>query len=53
MNCPLGILAIEKIRSIYGNLFIPISLRSYDGAALGESFRGYSDYLGLSAAPSG
>ena len=53
VNCPLGILAIEKIRSIYGNLFIPISIHSYDGDALGESFRGYSDFLGLSAAPSG
>ena len=53
VNCPLGILAIEKIHSIYGNLFIPISIHSYDGDALGESFRGYSDFLGLSAAPSG
>ena len=53
VNCPLGILAIEKIRSIYGSLFIPVSIHAYDGDALGEAFRGYSDFLGLSAAPSG
>ena len=53
VNCPLGILAIEKIRSIYGSLFIPVSIHAYDGDALGEAFRGYSSFLGLSAAPSG
>lgn len=53
VNCPLGIAAIEKIRSIYGNRFIPISLHNYQDDVLGSGTTDYADALGLAAAPSG
>ena len=52
-NCPLGIRAIENMESIYGDRFIPITIRTYGGDPLGTDMNGYSTFLGLSAAPSG
>ncbi len=52
-NCPLGILAIERLRDTYGDLFIPVSIHTYTGDQLGSGLSGYSSALGLSAAPSG
>ena len=52
-NCPLGILAIERLRATYGDLFIPVSIHTYTGDQLGSGLSGYSSALGLSAAPSG
>ena len=52
VNCPLGILAIEKIKSIYGKQFLPIALHCYMGDPLGTGLDKYAQFLGLSAAPS-
>lgn len=53
-NCPLGIVAIENLERIYGDRFIPLTLRCYGGDILGgpEAQR-YSNFLGLMAAPTG
>lgn len=53
VNCPLGIQAIEKIRGIYGNRFIPISLHNYQDDVLGSGTTDYAAALQLAAAPSG
>lgn len=53
VNCPLGILAIEKIRSLYGSRFIPVSLHNYPGDVLGGGSESYVSYLNFSAAPTG
>lgn len=50
-KCPLGILAIEKIKSIYGEQFLPIALHSFPGDQLGAGIEGYSAYLNFSGAP--
>lgn len=52
-NCPLGILAIERLRDTYGDQFIPVSIHTYTGDQLGTGLSGYSSALGLTAAPSG
>ena len=52
-NCPLGIRAIENLQSVYGDRFIPITIRTYGSDMLGTGMTGYSSFLGLSAAPSG
>lgn len=52
-NCPMGILAIENLHRIYGDRFIPITLRCYQGDVLGTGVTGLASFLGLSAAPSG
>jgi hypothetical protein len=53
VNCPLGILAIEHLREYAGDQFIPISIHTYTGDPFGSGLSGYTNYLGLSAAPSG
>ena len=52
-NCPLGIRAIENMQSIFGDRFIPITIRTYGSDFLGTGMAGYSSFLGLSAAPTG
>lgn len=52
-NCPLGILAIEKIRSLYGDLFIPVSIHTYSGDIFGSGLSSYSDFFAFTGAPSG
>ena len=51
-NCPLGFISIEKIHDLYGDLFIPICIRTFQDP-LGAGLTSYTDFLGLSAAPSG
>lgn len=53
INCPQGIIAIEKLREVYGSRIIPVSLHCYTGDAWGSGLTDYSSALGLSAAPSG
>ena len=52
VNCPLGILGIENCEKAFGEQFIPISIHTYTGDSYGSGLSDYSDYLGLSAAPS-
>ncbi len=52
-NCPMGILAIENLQRIYGDRFIPITLRCYQGDVLGTGVTGLASFLGLNAAPTG
>ena len=53
VNCPLGILGIENCEKAFGENFIPISIHTYTGDSYGSGLSSYTDYLGLSAAPSG
>lgn len=52
-NCPLGIVAIENLENLYGNRFIPLTLRCYGGDMLGTGVGTYASFLGLQAAPTG
>lgn len=52
-NCPLGILAVEKIKSIYGDRFIPLVLHTYQGDQLGTGLESYSNYFKFTGAPQG
>lgn len=51
-NCPLGILTIEKCEKAFGDKFIPISIHTYTGDPYAGTMGGYSQFLGLNAAPS-
>ncbi len=51
-NCPLGVLAMESLEERYGDLFIPICIRTYGDDPLGIGLSDYSTFLGLAAAPS-
>lgn len=51
INCPLGIVAIEKCEQAFGERFIPVGIHSYTGDNLGSAFMDYSAFLGLNAAP--
>ncbi len=51
-NCPQGILAIEELKSVYGDLVIPVSIHTYTGDPFSGGLESYSAFLGLSAAPS-
>lgn len=54
-NCPLGILAVDNLKAIYHDNFIPVVIRTYNGDAHGRYVTNYSSYLGLDdfGAPSG
>lgn len=54
-NCPLGIIAIEKIQERYGDSFIPISIHTYNNDPLSNGLSNYTSSLGLDqlGAPSG
>lgn len=55
-NCPLGILAIENLESVYGDQFIPVSIHTYNGGdALSTGVTGYgtSVFGGNLSAPIG
>ena len=53
-NCPLGHLAIEYLRKLYGPLFIPLCYHTYTGDAYESGMTDYVQYfLGLTAAPTG
>lgn len=50
--CPQGILATEYLEELYGDLFIPIAIHSYDADPFGGAeVNAYSSFLGLAAAP--
>lgn len=52
-NCPLGFLSIEKIHEMYGDLFIPICIRTFQDP-LGAGLTDYTTGIGLgAAAPAG
>lgn len=51
-NCPLGIVMIEKLRMMYGDRFIPVSLHTYTGDPYAAGMMDYSNSLELIAAPS-
>lgn len=52
-NCPLGILAFENLKKLYGNKVIPITLHCYQSDPLGQGLYDYAQFLGFNAAPSG
>ena len=52
-NCPLGINAMENLERLYGEQFIPITLRNYGSDFLGAGSTAYASFLGFSAAPTG
>lgn len=52
-NCPQGILAIEHLEEVYGDLFIPVSLHTYSGDPYGTGFENYADFLNIVGYPSG
>jgi len=54
-NCPLGILAIEKLQERYGDNFIPISIHTYNNDPLSRGLSNYTSLLGIDqlGAPSG
>lgn len=51
-NCPLGIVTIEKLRKMYGERFIPVSLHTYTGDPYAYGVTDYSNGLELNSAPS-
>lgn len=52
-NCPLGIVGIERLEELYGDLIIPICIRTYGDDPLGTGLQDYSTFLGFTGAPSG
>ncbi len=53
INCPLGILAIEKMKELYGDKLVVVSAHTYTGDQLGSGLSSYTSALGLSSAPAG
>ena len=52
--CPQGIIGIEYLKELYGDLFIPIAVHSYTGDQLGGAEQtAYTSFLGLNGAPTG
>ena len=52
--CPQGIIAIEYLQELFGDLFIPVAIHSYTGDKLGGAEQtAYSSFLGIPAAPMG
>ncbi|MDE7347965.1 MAG: choice-of-anchor J domain-containing protein [Muribaculaceae bacterium] len=52
--CPQGILGIEYLQELFGDLFIPMAIHSYTGDPMGGAeHNAYSSFLQQSAAPSG
>lgn len=52
-NCPLGIVAFDKLAQRFGDRFIPVCIRTYNNDPASAGLSTYSDALGLTAAPSG
>lgn len=52
-NCPLGIVAFDYLSSSFKDNFIPIAIHTSNGGSDFYDFSSYSNYLGLSAAPTG
>lgn len=51
--CPGGILAIEEMKRVAGDQIIPVAIHTYTGDNLSSGLEGYTEYLGLSGAPTG
>lgn len=52
--CPQGIITIEYLQELFGDLFIPVAIHSYQGDQFGGAeHNAYSAFLGLSGAPTG
>lgn len=51
-NCPLGFIALEKLEELYGELIIPICIRTYGDDPLGIGLSDYTTFLGVTGAPS-
>ncbi|MDE6561556.1 MAG: choice-of-anchor J domain-containing protein [Muribaculaceae bacterium] len=52
--CPQGIITIEYLQDLFGDLFIPVAIHSYTGDKFGGSeHMEYTSFLGLNAAPTG
>lgn len=52
--CPQGIIGVEYMQELYGDIFIPVAIHSYTGDAFGGAeMSAYSGFLGLNAAPTG
>lgn len=50
-NCPQGHIVIEECNRAFKGQFIPVSIHAYDGDDLGQQFRNFCQYIGLSGAP--
>ncbi len=48
-NCPLGMLAMERLQKELPNNFIPICVRTYGSDIYGSGLESYSQFLGLDA----
>ncbi|MDE5814434.1 MAG: choice-of-anchor J domain-containing protein [Muribaculaceae bacterium] len=52
--CPEGILGIEMLKDLYGDIFIPMAIHSYQGDKMGgPEHNAYSAFLGHAGAPTG
>lgn len=52
--CPLGIIGIEFLKDMFGDMFIPIAIHSFQGDQFGGyEHNAYSAFLGQAAAPTG
>lgn len=52
-NCPLGILAMENLESLYGDQVIPIAIHSAQSQSDTYDYSAYTTYLGISTFPTG
>lgn len=52
-NCPLGILAMENLESLYGEQVIPIAVHSSNNQGDVYDYSAYTAYLGISTFPTG
>ncbi len=50
-NCPIGHIAIEHLKDIYGDLFIPVAIHTYEGDLYAAGLSSYTSFLGLNGAP--
>ena len=53
VNCPLGFVGMENVVELYGDLIIPIVIRTYGDDPLGTGLSDYTTFLGVVGAPSG
>lgn len=53
VNCPQGIVTVEKLHDYYQDLFIPMALHCYTGDPFSTGVTNYAAFLNLVAAPSG
>lgn len=52
-NCPLGILAMEYLESLYGEQVIPIAIHSQIVGSDAFAYESYNTYFGITAQPKG